>query len=180
MPGRAGLGAPPIRQPFRLLRSFAMNHRTRLLALLLMLCGCPSAFADPPDEAQPEGSSSEVERLQGTWKLQSLVRDGKKVDPSQIDDMRLILSENEYTFKNQQGQRKVGTFKVHPRRKPAVLETTYAEEPAEGKTVTRIYQWLDKNTFKMCSPGPDERLPDNFESLAGDGREVGVWKHVDE
>jgi uncharacterized protein (TIGR03067 family) len=157
-----------------------MKHRTLLFASLMVLVGSVSVYCDPPDEAQPEGSSSEAEKLQGTWRLQRLVRDGAQVEQTEIDDMRLIFSENEYTFKNQQGQRKVGTFKVYPRRKPAVLETTYAEEPAEGKTVIRIYQWVDKDTLKLCSPGPDERVPDNFETPAGSGREVGVWKRTDE
>jgi uncharacterized protein (TIGR03067 family) len=157
-----------------------MKRCTLLLAWLMLLVGGRVAFCDPPDEAQPEGSSSEIQKLQGTWKLLSLVRDGKQIASTDIDDMRLIFSETEYTFKNQQGQRKVGTFQVHPRRKPAVLETTYAEEPAEGKTVVRIYQWSDKNTFKLCSPGPDENVPDNFESPRGSGREVGVWRRIDE
>jgi uncharacterized protein (TIGR03067 family) len=157
-----------------------MNRCTLRLALLLMLVGCQIALCDPPDEAQPEGSSSEVQKLQGTWKLVSLVRDGKQLRSTEIDDMRVIFSETEYTFKNQQGVRKVGTFEVHPQRKPATLETTYAEQPAEGKTVVRIYQWLDKNTLKLCSPGPDENVPDNFEAPRGSGREVGVWRRIDE
>jgi uncharacterized protein (TIGR03067 family) len=156
-----------------------MHRRTILLASLLLLGECPYAFSDPPDEAEPEGSSSEIGKLQGKWRLVRLVRDGKDIGPSEIDDMRLFFSENEYTFKNQQGQRKVGTFKVDPARKPAQLVTTYAEEPAEGKSVTRIYQWIDKNSFKLCSPGPDERVPDNFEAPRGSGREVGVWKRID-
>ncbi len=157
-----------------------MNRRTAIFVGLISALALARAAADPPDEADAEGTSSEVERLQGTWKVVSLTRDGERTKPEDFDDMRLIFSETQYTFKNQQAQRRVGTFKVQPRRKPAILETTYAEEPAEGKTVTRIYQWLDKDTFKLCSPGPDERVPDNFEAPQGSGREVAVWRRIDE
>jgi uncharacterized protein (TIGR03067 family) len=158
----------------------AMRANLPLVAIFMFLLSGPVALSDPPNEAEGQGTSTEIAKLRGTWKLQSLVRDGEQIDPGQIDNMRLILSENEYTYKNQQGLRKVGTFKVRPGQRPAILETTYAEEPAEGKTVVRIYQWIDKNTFKLCSPGPDERVPDNFETPKGSGREVGVWKRIDE
>lgn len=164
-----------------------MNRRMLIVAgSVLLLAGSVSMlggsllWADAPDEGDSEGTSSEVEKLQGTWRLHSQVIDGTKAEPADFDDVRLIFDENEYTFKDQKGVRKTGSFKVFPRRKPAVLETTYAEEPAEGKTVSRIYQWLDKNTLKMCSPGPDERVPDNFESLTGSRRVLSVWKRVEE
>jgi uncharacterized protein (TIGR03067 family) len=169
--------------------SIAMNYRPARLNAVLRVAGSllaccliawvASLSADPPDEAQPEGSSQEVEKLKGTWRLQSLVRDGKRAEPNEIDNVRLIFSENQYTYKNQQGERRVGTFKASPRRKPAVLETTYAEEPEQGKTIRRIYEWTDKNTLKICDPGPDEATPDNFEAPQGSGREVSVWKRVD-
>ncbi len=140
-----------------------MNRRTLLAACALVWLAGPWSVAAPPDEGDPEGTPREVEKLQGTWRLHSLTVNGEKADPASYDDVRLIFDdEDQYTFKDQKGVRKVGTYKVFPKRKPAVLETTYAEEPAEGKTVSRIYQWIDKDTLKMCTPGPDRARARQF------------------
>lgn len=144
---------------------------------LLVVAGLVQA--DPPDESDPAGTSAEAGKLQGTWRVVKLIRDGQTIEADDFDDMRLVIDEDEYTFKNQQGQRRVGTIKVLASRKPAVLETTYAEPPGEGKTVRRIYRWTGKNTIELCSPGPDERVPDKFAAPTGSGRELATWQRVD-
>jgi uncharacterized protein (TIGR03067 family) len=159
-----------------------MNRSRVALGLFLLLALAAWVQADPPNESDPEpaSGSAEVEKVQGTWKLINLMRDGARLQPTEFDNMRIIFSENEYSFIGQKGDRHVGTFKLYPRRKPAVLETSYAEEPNEGKTVSRVYQWVNKDTLKICSPGPDERVPDNFEAPQGSGRDLGTWKKIED
>ena len=123
-----------------------MNRRMLIVAgSVLLLAGSVSMlggsllWANAPDEGDSEGTSSEVEKLQGTWRLHSQVIDGTKAEPADFDDVRLIFDENEYTFKDQKGVRKTGSFKVFPRRnrpcwKPPTPKSRPRAKPSAAST----------------------------------------------
>jgi hypothetical protein len=61
---------------------------------------------------------------------------------------------------------------------PPLIVTKQADGVKIGKTLTRIYTWVDKDTLKFCAPGPAEKMPDGFTSPHGSGRELAVWKRA--
>jgi len=125
--------------------------------------------------APAKDSEAEPSKFHGTWQLKSLVRDGKQTDPLENADVRLIFSDDQYTYKDKKGDRDQGTFAVDASKPIAVMRTTLAGGPNRGKSTSRIYKWVDVDTVMFCSPGPSEPQPDRFESPAGSGRELSVW-----
>ena len=128
-----------------------------------------------PSVVPLKDSEADATKFHGTWQVKSLVRDGKKTDPLESADVRLIFSDDQYTYKDKNGDRHQGTFTVDASKPIAVMRTTLAGGPNRGKSTSRIYKWVDADTVMFCSPGPTEPQPDRFESPAGSGRELSVW-----
>ena len=150
----------------------------------LICCGLgvagPTCGADIPlpTEGQAVPSTPEVEsqKFAGTWKLVSLEQDGVKVDSHMISDVRLVFDANQFTYKGQDGKRDQGTFQLDLAHNPPTILTKQADGAKIGKTLTRIYNWVDQDTLKFCAPGPAEKMPDGFTAPHGSGRELAVWK----
>lgn len=160
-----------------MLKNFAIG----LVCVCLNGAGWASAADIPvPTEGDPNVATpaAEAQKFAGTWKLVSLERDGIKVEAQMISDTRLVFDANQYTYKGQDGKRDQGTFQLDMAQKPAVIVTKQADGVQIGKSLSRIYTWVDADTLKFCAPGPDEKMPDGFTAPHGSGRELAVWKRT--
>ena len=161
----------------RTFRTFAIG----LVCLTLSGAGRASAADIPvPTEGDPNVATpaAEAQKFAGTWKLVSLERDGMKVESQMISDVRLVFDANQYTYKGQDGKRDQGTFQLDMARTPTVIVTKQADGAKIGKSLSRIYTWVDADTLKFCAPGPEEKMPDGFTAPHGSGRELAVWKRT--
>ena len=151
-----------------------------LLPLLFVVCHAPH-WAAAADDAKAtaakslDASETDRDKIQGAWTLKSLVRDGKKADLAEFESVKLIFDKDQYTYRDKKGDRDQGTFTVDATKNPAEMKTTRSEGAARGKSMTRIYQWVDADTINFCSPGTTEAKPDGFEAPTGSGRELSVW-----
>jgi uncharacterized protein (TIGR03067 family) len=146
----------------------------RLVLMLLPLLAATLAVAQETENVDP--GAAEAKKLAGTWKLASLIRDGQEVPSTEIEGIELIVADNQYTYKGRADTRDQGTFKVDLSKKPPVIVTTKADDADKGTSVSRIYEWQDKDTIRFLTPGPGEELPKEFKSTKGSGREIAVWK----
>ena len=143
-------------------------------ALLLLVA--KTGLAEPPTEGKAAPKDTDVDRMQGTWQLQSVIRDGK-AQPA--EGVQIIIDENQYTYRDKTGDQDHGTFTLKSAAKPKdpkEMITLRVDAKGQTKAMTRIYTWVDNDTLKFCSPGPAEARPSDFEAPSGSGREVSVWK----
>ena len=147
---------------------------------MVLMTAAIAALAAPgaplASETKAPAAESDAKRFQGTWRLLSLVRDGKDVPKGQTETMELVFLDNKYTYKGPHGERDEGTFTVDAQQQPAVMTTTHAKAGEGGTSVVRIYRWIDADTVRFCSPGPKDKKPPDFTAPAGSGRELSVWK----
>jgi uncharacterized protein (TIGR03067 family) len=124
--------------------------------------------ADDKDDAKKE-----LERFQGTWKIESVEMDEAKLDPKMFKDAQLvIMKDGEFSFK--EGDRvSKGTFKVDKSKKPNTIDITYTE--GLKATFVGIYE-LDGDTFKVCLDPTGKNRPTKFESKKGTGHVMEVLK----
>ena len=125
--------------------------------------------ADDKDETKKE-----IERFQGTWKFESVMIGGEKMDIKLFKDARLILEGEKFT----QNQGKLvthGTYKVDVSKKPKTVDVTFTDGPEKGKTMPGIYE-LNGDAYKACFDLTCKERPTKFESKKGTMLVVEVLK----
>ena len=163
-------------------KTFNLSFWAAGLICSALTIAAPLRGADLPlpteGQAVPTTPEVEAQKFAGTWKLVSLEQDGVKVDSHMISDVRLVFDANQFTYKGHDGKRDQGTFQLDLAHNPPTILTKQADGVKIGKTLTRIYTWVDQDTLKFCAPGPAEKMPDGFTAPHGSGRELAVWKRT--
>jgi uncharacterized protein (TIGR03067 family) len=125
--------------------------------------------ADDKDDAKKE-----IDRFQGTWKLESVEVGGEAVSQDNFKDVTLTIEGNKFTTK--EGEMVThGTYKVNVSKKPKTMDATFTDGPNKGKTLLGIYE-LDGDTYKACFDLSGKERPTKFESKKGTMLVVEVLK----
>ena len=136
---------------------------------------CRQRVFGAQDAALSEKEQKELAKLQGTWAVVSVERDGKPLKPDEIKNAKLVINGANYTLTL--GEETIqGTYKLQPAKNPKAIDANRTKGPDQGKTVQGIYQ-LDGDTLKMCyhAPGKDSR-PTAFATKADSGHALYVFK----
>jgi uncharacterized protein (TIGR03067 family) len=147
--------------------------RARLLGILSvgMLLGADGKNDDP--------AAKDLERLQGTWAIESLEINGKQEPEERTKDTKLTVKGDKYVVKVRDKEFEV-TIKLDPTKKPKHIDMVPADGPAQGKTHPGIYA-VDGERFKLCrGQAPDKERPADFGSWPDSGVFYIVWKKVKE
>ena len=115
----------------------------------------------------------ELAKLQGTWKVVSLVRDGVESTADELKQWTLltIKGSDYYWGENQQGAG--GTIvSIDPSTNPKTIKY----QGNEGTVYLGIYE-IDGDTFKDCLISSNER-PKEFTAKLGSGRQLMIHKRV--
>src|SRR5262245_25942057 len=125
-----------------------MRHCT-LAALLAMALPAAAAPDDPVKK--------ELEKLQGTWVVQSIVFNGKEIDIPKDQIPEFVIEGSSYHMTKDGGLH--GTFKIDPTKKPKTVDRTDGGE--KDQVYLGIYE-LDVDTLKFCSSLSDKVRPSTF------------------
>jgi uncharacterized protein (TIGR03067 family) len=133
------------------------------------------AFATLTLALDAEEGKDDQKNLQGTWKVKSLVNDGKEVPADKIKNARLTFDGNRYTLRGGEEDFR-GTFKLDPEKKPKHIDTVFlAEDEKERGRAQGIYE-LDGKRLRICwSQGNDAR-PKEFASKSDTGTRLMVME----
>ena len=153
----------------------------RCHALVTVLAGAILAGAAgmwAADDAQGTTARQELKKLQGTWRVVAMERDGKQVPEAEFQDRRAIVEDHSYTEK--QGTKVVekGTFQMDTARKPYGITITPTEGEDKGKTMYGIYEIEKDDTVRLCGSAPGKERPTDFSAKAGSGRTLITYKRV--
>ena len=121
-----------------------------------------------------DAKDDDLKKLEGSWTMVSGEEDGTPLAADVVKAARLTIAGDQHdvtvganTFK--------GTHKLDPGQKPKAIDASDTEGPFKGKTKPGIYE-TDGDTFKICFSIKGDDRPKAFDSKAGSGNLVHIWK----
>jgi uncharacterized protein (TIGR03067 family) len=113
-------------------------------------------------DAKEDAAKKDRGRMQGTWKVESATKGGKKAPAEKTQAMRLVIEGDKITVK-EGGHDETATFTLLPDQKPPAIDI----KPSRGgeKTVRGIYR-IEGDTITMCWSHAGDR-PKEFASKEG-------------
>ena len=124
-----------------------------------------------PDIAPPVGDPAP--ELGGEWAMVWLVNNGQPMEEKFVHMGKRVASANE--VKVFIGKQVVMSAKFAVDRSTEPKSINYVL--ANGQTQHGIYD-LEGTTLKTCFCGPNQERPTDFETKAGDGKMLTVWKQL--
>lgn len=120
-------------------------------AVLVGLLGVSAVQGDPADD---------LDKLQGTWKVVSLEREGKKKPEDEIKTFKVIIKEDKFILR--EGDKDFeATLKLDPAKKPRSLDLL-VKDGDKLETIKGIYH-LEGDDLKICAAGgPESERPRDF------------------
>src|SRR5437763_442039 len=144
-----------------------MRVRGMLAALTVALL----AGADKPDDA----NKKDRERMQGDWVVATQVVDGMKFADDEAQSVFRTVKDDTYTvflFDKPLGK---GTFTIDATKKPKTIDSRPSTADKDAPPLLGIYE-IDGDTLRTCYAGSGKERPKDFESKAGSGLTLTVWK----
>lgn len=146
-----------------------MNACALLLAMSMSLIG-----ADGPSENE---IADELALLQGTWKIESVEVDGRKLDMAAFKDIVRIVEGNDITWKNKDQVIARTRITFDTTKQPKRIDSTFTEGENVDKTMLGIYE-INGDEFTICSASFDRLRPTEFVSPPGSGVLIFKAKRV--
>lgn len=149
-------------------------------ALLALLAGFVLAGTGlwAADDAPSATAKKEMKKLEGTWRVAAMERDGQKVPEAEFKDIRDIVHGNSYTQKKGTETVEKGTFQIDTTHKPHWITVTPSQGNDKGKKMLGIYEAEGADTIRMCGAVPGKERPSDFSAKAGSGRTLITYKRV--
>jgi uncharacterized protein (TIGR03067 family) len=115
----------------------------------------------PADTLRSGLAGADLEKFQGTWKIASIVVDGREAEDTQIKGAKIAFEGDEYTATLGEQTLKV-RLKLDPAGTPKAVDMTYRDESTENRTFKGIYM-LEGDTLTICRPTrPESQRPTEF------------------
>jgi uncharacterized protein (TIGR03067 family) len=155
----------------------------RIPTSLLALC---AGFLPAADGTKDDAIRSGRKGLDGTWIVESIVRDPREKGPDEGKGLRIIIKGQKVVAKAPDQEKPIGglIIRVDPTRKPKAVDA-WPDESAFGKSVEEIFKEppvlgiyeVDGDTLKVCwAPLETRERPAEFASEAGSGHSLVVLK----
>jgi uncharacterized protein (TIGR03067 family) len=130
------------------------------------------------DAAQDEAAiKKELELLEGTWEVDSLVCAGEELKAPPIGWNRVIFDrDGSYEEEENRDYSSAGILKLHPRRQPKAFEIIVLEGGIEGgRTDLPGIYLLQGDKLWMCTGDP---RPTEFVSERGSNRSLTIYRRA--
>ncbi len=142
----------------------------RFLTVVALAFGLSAAA----DDKGPTDAKAELEKLTGTWKGVSVIRDGKEVPKPEAEAVRLVVTGEKYAL-TEGGEEIEGTHKLDPTKTPKEIDAVRTKGPHKGETLKGIYQ-LTEDSFVVCFTAPGKDRPKELKAEGGPGLRVLAFK----
>jgi uncharacterized protein (TIGR03067 family) len=128
--------------------------------------------------SQAGDAKSDLEQLQGTWIIASLVERGKAPPAAEIANLVVTIEKDVYTAKDKGEVVAQYRIKLDPSKKPAEIDFTHLIGDHKDKTEPGIYL-IEKGQVKMCLDEDKKGRPKVFEGKESESCSVIVLKKRD-
>jgi uncharacterized protein (TIGR03067 family) len=145
----------------------------QLAAVAALLVACAPGRADDKDKRTD--ARKDLERLQGTWIVVSMEREGEAMPKEEIEGRNCVYDKDAFTLKAGDQARRFGLVTLDPSRKPKAINTWDLNGPYTDATVPGIYE-LEGDTLKLCFSRPGASRPTEFSTKSGGGLILVVYQ----
>ena len=137
-----------------------------IAALGLLLVACNRQAAPPPSP------KTDLERLQGTWYLDSAMKGGNVLPKDVARETSIVFKGNKFSFPGpaDYATSKTGTIKLDETKTPKQMDAT----STENEVMLGIYK-VDANGYKVCFAPAGKPRPTEFTSTPENGQIFQNW-----
>jgi uncharacterized protein (TIGR03067 family) len=148
--------------------------KTRLLtmaALGLLLAACNRQAPETAQTQTPE-PKTDLDRLQGTWYLDSAMKDGNVLPKDKAIQTSIVFTGNTFRFPGsaEYATSKEGTIKLDETKTPKEMDAISTDK----EVMLGIYA-IDANGYKVCFAPPGKPRPTEFISTPENGQIFQYW-----
>ena len=111
--------------------------------------------------------NTELEKLQGTWKIVALEVEGAKMGEHMFKESKILVKGTRFNTISM-GATYAGTVVVDALSTPKRLDLVFSEGPHQGSSALAIYEVVG-DTWKMCMGFAGKDRPEAFVSTAKSG-----------
>jgi uncharacterized protein (TIGR03067 family) len=147
-----------------------------VVVALMSLTGCtePRTPRGPARAASPGLTRSDLDKLAGTWRIESSAWNGVE-DPEVAKSVTILFRGDKFIVVDRDGNRQQETITLMPARNPKAIDCT---SKGSGQPAPGIYS-LEGDTFKWCSAGgANKSRPTEFSSRPGSRQSLMVLRRV--
>src|SRR5262245_54273652 len=116
----------------------------------------------------------ELEKLQGTWSLESYEEDGEATPKDKLKSRKIFFGADQFIVKHGNRLAQIGKHKLDPSN-GRYIDATIIAGQHKGQTLPGIYD-LKGDTFRVCFETQGGERPKEFKSEAKSGRVLAVYK----
>lgn len=127
-------------------------------------------------DAKDGAVKKDLEDLQGTWRLVSAERDGKKLSEEEVKKTKITFEGDAFVFPDASGigTSPKGIIKVDPSKNPKWMDSKATTDTK--RTISLGIYEIAGDDYKVCFAPPGKDRPKQFSSKPGSGYILQVWK----
>jgi uncharacterized protein (TIGR03067 family) len=146
--------------------------KTRLImiaAVGLLLAACNR---QAPEAAPTPEPKTDLDRLQGTWYLDSATKDGNVLAKDKAIQTSIVFKGNTFRFPGsaEYATSKEGTIKLDETKTPKQMDAISTDK----EVMLGIYA-IDANGYRVCFAPPGKPRPTEFTSTSANGQIYQYW-----
>lgn len=120
---------------------------------------------------------SDLDKLQGTWRIAALEMDGRTASAPEFDGATIVISGKTFTS-TMTGARYEGTIRVDDAKSPKTFDLVFTTGPQKGTTNSGIYK-LRGDTWTFCLAMHGKIRPKTFATKPNTGLVVETLERAD-
>jgi uncharacterized protein (TIGR03067 family) len=126
--------------------------------------------------ARADDAKKELEKLQGTWEIVEVVKNGRAIAPETLKGGQVVFKGDEMTLKAGSDDKDPRKFRVKldPSKNPKAVDMTALNRDYKGSSSPAIYE-VDDDTLKLCSPNSPETKERPTELKSEKGSQVVLF-----
>jgi uncharacterized protein (TIGR03067 family) len=151
-----------------------MGRYALMAGVVLFLCGA---------DAKEDVAKDELKKFQGMWVMESGEKDGKKLAAEHVKKSKITWKDKECTVETPHQSKETikGVItKLDPGKKPNEMSWKRSAGPDAGKEMHAIYEWVDKDHYRVCFAPAGKDRPTEFSTKADSGHILHTWKRMKE
>jgi uncharacterized protein (TIGR03067 family) len=115
---------------------------------------------------------TDLDRLQGSWRVTSLIVDGAALSAGMIGEARVVIKGDQFQSLGM-GSTYVGLMRIDVSRRPKSFSIKFTKGPEKGNVNHGIYE-LRGDRWKLCIATKGGPAPPSFESTPGTGFAIEI------